>query len=732
MDICQSQSQSQENPLRELNSPPASFKSDGMASQLNATQTENAYTEECARWVPEPECYARLISLDPEISIKQFMLAHPNDQQRKREYTLGRSNTCDFHFPDPRISHIHCRIYSVCNHSMELECWIVDNSANGTYMRTNGSQSVVQKLVKGAARQLRTGDEVFLTNPVAQSIGSKLISKNGEQTKDESYKSSAFIVILSNASHARHFGHVGAMSMSQDTTCEAVDTYLENSQDYCLHYRSKGSKRSMDVDEGLSQSSVSSSTNSQSKVAIQSKLQKKRSFYDFYEVSNTVLGTGTYASVREARRKNDGTIWAVKIINTRTLQQANTDLILREAEMLCSLRHRCITRLTDIFQDQSNVFLVMEMCVGGDLFDRIMEMEHGRYPEEKARQCMRNILDGLCYLHSKGVAHRDIKPENILLCSKHDDVNIKISDFGLAKRVDATSRLRTIVGTPIYYAPEISRCLGAVAGLAEYSVEADMWSLGVLLYALLFGRLPWQLEDIHAYEARVKLGQPCSRVVTFPCDLVHTVSATALDLITKLLIEQPSMRLTAEQTLNHPWITGKPRAPGKDVNRECTADHYDSQVRSEANRMEISPTDSPKHVTLPTTTPMQLTELKQQSEIASGKVVNTLDTQSARQSLEQLPPEAIVRAPSRFALRAPAQKAASVRMSHKANRTRSSHAQVSNKNVTVAAPIASLRKRQRQYSENATSDWTSESAEGDGSSPKRALRRRISKQPIDQ
>jgi calcium/calmodulin-dependent protein kinase I len=285
---------------------------------------------------------------------------------------------------------------------------------------------------------------------------------------------------------------------------------------------------------------------------VQSMIQKKRVIHDYYDLSSNVIGTGTYASVREARRKADGSSWAVKIIRTRNLDRRNSELILREAEMLRSLRHSCITHLEDVFEDKDNVYLVMELCIGGDLFDRILGSELGRYSEPTARRCFKNILEGISYLHSHDVAHRDIKPENILLTSRSCDVSVKISDFGLAKRVDETSRLRTIVGTPVYYAPEIMLRLGSVAGLGEYSLDADMWSAGVLLYAMLLGRLPWQQDEFHDFERQAGLGQPVRRAVRF--EGLPAISAPAMDLIQRLLVEQPHLRLTAKQALAHPWI----------------------------------------------------------------------------------------------------------------------------------------------------------------------------------
>ena len=648
--------------------------SEGIDSQYECTQTEAAMDgpsgspgasgEETRRFAvqEEPKHYARLISLCPDEEERQLMRAHAGVhsgyEEREAVYTLGRGSKCNFRYADCHVSTLHARIFCVRNQvTMDMDVYIEDVSNNGTYVQTSDALSGAQKLVKGVPRQLRTGDEVFLVNPTR---GEPVRQAQPEPAADRRIldwrsrsrlenKKAAFLVVLSHG----HFRHL-AMRQNVPTSsanipsAEAVE-YLQNSQDYAQQYKAKHHFKVGTDAESSSQSSV----NSRGNCSVQSLLQKQRSIHDYYTISTDVLGTGSYATVREARRKNDGSTWAVKIISTRSLESANCALILREAEMLRLLRHRCIISLEDVFEDSKNLYLVMEMCIGGDLFDRIISSPSGRYSEENARQCMRNILDGLSYLHSHDVAHRDIKPENILLTSRHDDVNIKISDFGLAKRVDESSRLRSIVGTPVYYAPEVMQRLGTVKGLGEYSVEADMWSVGVLLYAMLFGRLPWQLEDVQAYELCAERGQHVNRTEAFPQDLVKLISPLALDLMQKLLVEQPRLRLTAQQALSHPWIAVQAEALQQQVISAVVTnpEKYPDSSLSEENKvcdMEV--------VRRPTVSSAAVS-----SHVLSDKQDGQSEGKYEPEARDSPPPESLVSAPPHFPNRGTATKSASSR-----------------------------------------------------------------------
>jgi len=239
-------------------------------------------------------------------------------------------------------------------------------------------------------------------------------------------------------------------------------------------------------------------------------LSQARNITDYYDVRE-LLGTGANGQVYRAIHRIDGHEVAVKLTDMRQcyfqcsvitddetgnqlIQRTPTaDKVLKEAHMLRSLEHPRIIRLEDVFTNGSTLYMVMEMVKGGDLFDRVVSKS--KYDEEKARVLILQLLSAIHYLHSRKVAHRDLKPENILLVSKQSDVDIKVTDFGLAKSADEAGGLKTYCGTPQYFAPEVLEQQYNYSSGKTYSLEADMWSVGVITYALLCGSLPWSTDD---------------------------------------------------------------------------------------------------------------------------------------------------------------------------------------------------------------------------------------------
>jgi serine/threonine protein kinase len=188
---------------------------------------------------------------------------------------------------------------------------------------------------------------------------------------------------------------------------------------------------------------------------------------------------------------------------------------------------------------------------GGDLFQLLVSK--GAMVEESARTMFRQILLAVEYLHSKSIVHRDLKPENILLTR---DGTAKLSDFGLARMLDAAAALKTLCGTPQYVAPEIIT-LGSVGpsnALNGYSHAVDMWSLGVILYIMLSGEPPFdtELNPTMSLYQQIETG-----TYEFPADLWDPVSPSAKDILVHLLEVDPNKRLTVSQALHHPWLTGR-------------------------------------------------------------------------------------------------------------------------------------------------------------------------------
>mmetsp|Transcript_8067 Transcript_8067/g.20762 ORF Transcript_8067/g.20762 Transcript_8067/m.20762 type:complete len:640 (+) Transcript_8067:207-2126(+) len=277
------------------------------------------------------------------------------------------------------------------------------------------------------------------------------------------------------------------------------------------------------------------------------------------------LGQGNFAKVVQASARRDlpsaglraGEQVAVKIVKKPSAMAAPVVEMLRsEIAILRSVRHPNIVRLHDVLETPGKLYLVLQLCAGGELFDRIVSM--GRYSEEDARYFTFKLLNAVLYLHDSSICHRDLKPENILLSSADDEAELLITDFGLGKVVqqagDGVSwrevALRTRCGTPGYAAPEvISSAYGASAD-RRYGLACDMWSVGVIVYILLSACPPFAARDDEEMQRQV-----CSPgALQFPPKHWASISAEAVDLIRGLLVVDPSKRLTALEALQHPWV----------------------------------------------------------------------------------------------------------------------------------------------------------------------------------
>ncbi|EEE59106.1 hypothetical protein OsJ_10964 [Oryza sativa Japonica Group] len=215
----------------------------------------------------------------------------------------------------------------------------------------------------------------------------------------------------------------------------------------------------------------------------------------------------------------------------------------REVRILSSLAgHSNLVQFYDAYEDEENVYIVMELCKGGELLDRILA-RGGKYSEEDAKVVMRQILSVASFCHLQGVVHRDLKPENFLFSSKDENSAMKVIDFGLSDFVKPDERLNDIVGSAYYVAPEVLH--------RSYGTEADMWSIGVIVYILLCGSRPfWARTESGIFRAVLK-ADPSFEEAPWP-----TLSAEAKDFVRRLLNKDYRKRMTAAQALCHPWIRG--------------------------------------------------------------------------------------------------------------------------------------------------------------------------------
>ncbi|PKI76590.1 hypothetical protein CRG98_003049 [Punica granatum] len=201
--------------------------------------------------------------------------------------------------------------------------------------------------------------------------------------------------------------------------------------------------------------------------------------------------------------------------------------------------HPNVISIKGAYEDAVAVHLVMEFCVGGELFDRIIQ--RGHYTERKAAELTRTIVGVVEACHSLGVMHRDLKPENFLFVSEEEDSLLKTIDFGLSVFFKPGEKFTDVVGSPYYVAPEVlKKC---------YGPEADVWSAGVILYILLSGVPPFWAESEQGIFEEVLHGD-----LDFSSDPWPTISDSAKDLVKKMLVRDPKRRLSAHEVLCHPWI----------------------------------------------------------------------------------------------------------------------------------------------------------------------------------
>uniref|UniRef100_M4C2C7 Protein kinase domain-containing protein n=1 Tax=Hyaloperonospora arabidopsidis (strain Emoy2) TaxID=559515 RepID=M4C2C7_HYAAE len=269
-----------------------------------------------------------------------------------------------------------------------------------------------------------------------------------------------------------------------------------------------------------------------------------------------VAGKGTTSTCYKCVRTTDNRRFACKIIEKKRLATSKRKRLevaaqlRREVNVLQRVDHPHIAKLVQSFEDEEFLILVMELLEGGELFDAIVQK--GRFAEAEAVHVARSLLSAIQHMHERGVVHRDLKPENMLLAVSPrrgqktvSDVplNIKIIDFGFAKVLKQGATSSSFLGTGGYLAPEILL-------RQPYNASVDMWSFGVLTYLLLCGRLPF------AATTQIRPNQSIQMLyrLTFPKRYWHGVSPLAIDFVQRVLVLDPSARLTASEALNHPWL----------------------------------------------------------------------------------------------------------------------------------------------------------------------------------
>ncbi|MFS8016338.1 putative protein kinase CAMK-CDPK family [Helianthus anomalus] len=278
---------------------------------------------------------------------------------------------------------------------------------------------------------------------------------------------------------------------------------------------------------------------------------KTENVRDLYTLGQK-LGQGQFGTTYLCKENSTGIDYACKSISKRKLiSKEDVEDVRREIQIMHHLAgHKNIVTIKGAYEDPLYVHIVMELCNGGELFDRIIQK--GNYSERKAAELIKIIVDVVQACHSLGVIHRDLKPENFLLINKDDDFSLKAIDFGLSVFFKPGQIFTDVVGSPYYVAPEVL--------LKRYGPEADVWTAGVILYILLSGVPPFWAETQQGIFEAVLKGN-----LDFESDPWPLISDSAKDLIRKMICSRPSDRLTAHKVLCHPWICENGVAPDREL-----------------------------------------------------------------------------------------------------------------------------------------------------------------------
>ncbi|KAK9273074.1 hypothetical protein L1049_017881 [Liquidambar formosana] len=260
------------------------------------------------------------------------------------------------------------------------------------------------------------------------------------------------------------------------------------------------------------------------------------------------LGRGEFGITYLCTDLSTGDKFACKSISKKKLRSAvDIEDVRREVEIMKHMpKHPNIVSLKDTYEDDNAVHIVMELCEGGELFDRIVA--RGHYTERAAAAVTKTIVEVVQMCHKHGVMHRDLKPENFLFANKKENAPLKAIDFGLSVFFKPGEQFTEIVGSPYYMAPEVLK--------RNYGPEVDVWSAGVILYILLCGVPPfWAETEQGVAQAIIR------SVIDFKRDPWPKVSDNAKDLVKKMLEPEPKKRLTAQEVLDHPWLQNAKKAP---------------------------------------------------------------------------------------------------------------------------------------------------------------------------
>jgi hypothetical protein len=263
--------------------------------------------------------------------------------------------------------------------------------------------------------------------------------------------------------------------------------------------------------------------------------------YKSYEMKD-IICKGRYGTIRVGYHKIKKRFVAIKIINKKAMSKEDMENIRNQINILKIVTDEFVLKLLDIIENESYLYIMTELCKGGDLYSYLNQRSF-KISEEKAAKLVYKLAKSVSFLHTLGIIHRDLKPENILMTDMTDDADIRISDFCICKRLEPNETTKEIVGTLGYMAPEV--LMGK-----EYNFSADVWAIGVIAYLLLTGYLPFDDEQ----EDKEVIRKTLFESIPFYNDSWKNISSKAKDFIKKILKKDKEERITIEGILSDPWF----------------------------------------------------------------------------------------------------------------------------------------------------------------------------------
>ena len=263
--------------------------------------------------------------------------------------------------------------------------------------------------------------------------------------------------------------------------------------------------------------------------------------YKSYEMKD-IIGKGRFGTIRVGYHKLKKRFVAIKIINKKAMSKADMDNIRNQIDILKIATDEFVLKLLDIIENESYLYIMTELCKGGDLYSYLNQRSF-KIPEAKAAKLIYNLAKSVNFLHALGIIHRDLKPENILMTDMTDEADLRISDFCICKRLEPNETTNEIVGTLGYMAPEV--LMGKY-----YSFSADIWGIGVITYLLLTGYLPFDDEE----EDKEVIRKTLFESIPFYNYSWKNISSKAKEFVKKILKKDKEERITIEQILSDPWL----------------------------------------------------------------------------------------------------------------------------------------------------------------------------------